>query len=166
MDGLCLKTFKACEVRIHKGYNLTTSENDIALIVLSSESSNKPIGLNKEKVGPKQKGRVLGWGKTETGELATDLMQLDVEIVSNRECAARIEEGCKTCPIFDSMICADGKEGDACAGECSIVCLEPVVIFYGSKYGLHDDIQAQSALNTTTNRVADILQGEPVRLSR
>lgn len=122
------------EAKPHENYRFWRRYNDVALFRLSRklDFSNpliRPICLptpdmeNQNFTG--QTVKVIGWGTTSFGgELANNLMEVDVPIVSNEECneAYRSAEGYFVAypeGINKNFICAGNPEGgkDSCQGD-------------------------------------------------
>ncbi|XP_055371670.1 transmembrane protease serine 9-like [Condylostylus longicornis] len=107
------------EIFAHASYysNNDTYINDIALIKLESK-----VDFNNKKLKPiclpcgtlnlvNEKGLVIGWGRTsEDGEVAENLLQVSLPILSNTECESKIV------PVVSDMLCAGEEAGgkDAC----------------------------------------------------
>ena len=104
---------------IHPDYaSATAGDNDVAVIVLKTNSTVTPIAINSDlKAG--ELATALGWGTTVAGEseYPTVLHKVEVPIVANETCnSADVYDG----GIDDTMICAGylaegGK--DACQGD-------------------------------------------------
>ncbi|MEZ4831027.1 MAG: trypsin-like serine protease [Caldilineaceae bacterium] len=107
----------------HPSYNPNGSDNDIALLRLSSpvqfNQYVQPIPLvfspaNDSLVEAGDMSTVTGWGRTsEGGSSSNILMEVQVPIVSNRNCNSVYGN------ITDNMICAGYTEGgkDSCQGD-------------------------------------------------
>ncbi|XP_051697909.2 mannan-binding lectin serine protease 2 isoform X3 [Oryctolagus cuniculus] len=120
---------RAEAIFIHEGYAHDAGfDNDIALIKLRDRvavsSTVLPICLPERGAGsylrPNDLGTVSGWGLTQRGFLARNLMFVDVPVVDQQKCAAAYEgtphPGAR---VTDNMFCA-GLEGggkDSCRGD-------------------------------------------------
>lgn len=109
------------QIIIHPDFNPKTSDNDIALIKLSSPVEQTPITLvaqdDETFTTTGVINRIIGWGETNSDILQSNfpdtLMQADVPIISNDDCnALESYDGLVT----PNMICAGHKTGgiDAC----------------------------------------------------
>jgi hypothetical protein len=95
--------------------------NDIALLKLQSDAIGTPIELiPRENPDPYleigQDVVITGWGKMESGQLATSLMRVNVPLVSLDQCNSMASyDGA----ILETMLCAGRDQGgkDACAGD-------------------------------------------------
>lgn len=113
---------KVLRVVKHAGYSSATYNNDIALLRLESAvdfgATLRPVCLptmGKSFTG--SDGIVTGWGATqEHGDIATNLQEVHVPIMSNRDCR---QTGYGASRITDNMLCAGVKEGgrDSCQGD-------------------------------------------------
>jgi len=111
-------------VVVHPNYNPITSDNDIALLRLSTPVSLGPsVGLvplissptHDALVAPDVSSLVSGWGATsEGGQSASILQKVRLPIVSNDACNAVYNSG-----ITQNMLCAGLAEGgkDSCQGD-------------------------------------------------
>jgi hypothetical protein len=106
-------------VHIHDGYDPATRENDLAWIVLASDSAQTPIKLagpgESALWDPGSPTEVSGWGVDESGQASDVLRVATVPIVSDPLCADVY--GAEFFPA--SMICAGYTSGvaDACFGD-------------------------------------------------
>lgn len=101
-------------ITIHPGWDPSTDENDFALLMLKSPSSQTPATLispaNEAASQPPNIGEIAGWGRTINGDptsASSILLEADPPFVSNTDCATAYSS-------FDPavMICA----GDLAAG--------------------------------------------------
>ncbi len=94
--------------------------HDYAVIELETESIHTPVGLTSSLISPFDVSKdgdsmTMGWGTTtESGSLATTLMEVTVPLVSNEACGVSYPD-----QIDDSMVCAGLEEGgkDSCQGD-------------------------------------------------
>jgi len=110
---------------IHPKFEPVSLENDLALLELISPVKLKeniiPACLHKDReylVG--QRGWVTGWGITsEEGSLSPVLRELEVPILSNRECERLYSRAGHPQHIPLIFVCAGYKEGgrDSCDGD-------------------------------------------------
>jgi secreted trypsin-like serine protease len=142
-------TYRIDRVVRHAGYDPRTKLNDIALVhfvpdaetVLTNRRHRpKPIRLYGVKEdGPLRAGVTvvaIGWGKTETGRLSSELRQADLATL---DCATAEAVSSRT---TKSQICAAKPGKDACQGDSGgpliLVQDEPVlvgVVSWGDKCG-------------------------------
>lgn len=112
-------------VQQHEGYRTDPNGgHDIALLQLSHASSAATIpivSLSQAALwAPGKPVRVLGWGATapEVGSTTDDLMQVDIQIVSDSSCASSYNGAAAG---FDAatMVCAGAPLGlkDSCQGD-------------------------------------------------
>jgi secreted trypsin-like serine protease len=110
-------------IHIHPSYNTSTLYNDIALLKLSSPSSQPVItlfsGKSLENADPSLLGRTLtamGWGHADSGAswyYPTRLRQVNLPVVADNECS-----DIYTRPVASSQICAGFYVGkDVCNGD-------------------------------------------------
>jgi serine protease len=112
------------QIIVHPSYNDSTSDNDIALLKLSSPTTLNPtlmqipdIDLMNEAAAPGDMVITAGWGTTsEGGSLATRLREVAVPVVSNTTCNAPASYNGS---ITANMICAGYAAGgkDSCQGD-------------------------------------------------
>ncbi|RXJ74319.1 hypothetical protein CS022_04515 [Veronia nyctiphanis] len=132
------EVFSAKHIVLHPDYNISTSENDIAVVILSDSPKNiEPIKLSSDNLkhiaSEKTLLRVIGWGITDTniGERSDSLQQVDVNFVSDTLCRQRFSaEGIV---IPKNAICAgDTTNGgrDACQGDSG----GPLLVKEGGKW--------------------------------
>jgi trypsin len=111
----------------HPKYNDETSENDIALIVLSNPVQNavQVVNVNGDVNYPATgaTARVMGWGNLSTDgfDLPDVPYMADVDVISNQQCES-LERGGESYgdmkyPITDDMICTYTEKKDACQGD-------------------------------------------------
>ncbi|XP_053433282.1 mannan-binding lectin serine protease 2 isoform X1 [Nycticebus coucang] len=116
-------------VFIHEGYTHDAGfDNDIALIKLKNKvvinSNIMPICLPRKEAESFMRtndiGTASGWGLTQRGFLARNLMFVDVPIVDHQKCTAAYEKqpypGAR---VTDNMLCAGLESGgkDSCRGD-------------------------------------------------
>ncbi|MBL4901272.1 MAG: serine protease [Desulfocapsa sp.] len=108
-------------IRIHPDYDTNNIQNDIALLQLSSPSSQQIISLfsgkSTENVPPSLLGRMLtamGWGEADSNTglyFPEKLRQVNLPVVDNRFCDYPL-------PFTSSQLCAGYTTGkDACRGD-------------------------------------------------
>uniref|UniRef100_A0A8D1VFX1 Complement C1s subcomponent n=1 Tax=Sus scrofa TaxID=9823 RepID=A0A8D1VFX1_PIG len=114
---------------IHEGYTHNAGyDNDIALIKLKDKvvinSNVMPICLPRKAAESFMRtndiGTASGWGLTQRGFLARNLMSADLPIVDHQKCVAAFEK--KSDPgvrVTDNMLCAGLESGgkDSCKGD-------------------------------------------------
>nr|XP_036222519.1 trypsin I-P1-like [Bactrocera oleae] len=113
--------FGVSKISVHRDYNATSYRNDVAVLHLAVRvpmnftraraiTLNRDINLNASNTVC----QVSGWGRTENGGYAPQLMVVDVAIVNRTQCATNYGE-----LVRDGMICAGYMEGgrDACVGD-------------------------------------------------
>lgn len=115
-------------VFIHEGYNHDAGfDNDIALIKLKNKVTiNRnvmPVCLPRKEASSLMRadtiGTVAGWGLTQKGFLARNLMFVDIPIVDHQKCTsayAKLYPGRK---VTANMLCAGLQTGgkDSCRGD-------------------------------------------------
>ncbi|XP_017490763.1 PREDICTED: trypsin I-P1-like [Rhagoletis zephyria] len=112
--------FGVAKISVHRNFNATTYEADVALLHLNASVTTDfkraySIPLNDERnMTAGSICQVSGWGRTEDGGFAPQLMVVDVAIVNRSQCAINYGEF-----IGDGMICAGYMAGgrDACVGD-------------------------------------------------
>ncbi|KHJ87092.1 trypsin, partial [Oesophagostomum dentatum] len=117
-DGEVLRD--VAEIRIHPDFGRPHAfSHDISLLRLSEPVNFTdhihPICVPKvlEKITPKSKGFVTGWGATsEGGEISNKLRQVLVPFLNQKECECEYEG-----EIDDTMVCAGRKGIDSCQGD-------------------------------------------------
>lgn len=116
-------------VFIHEGYNHGAGfDNDIALIKLKNKvtvnRSIMPVCLPRKEAAPLMRtdsmGTVAGWGLTQKGWLARNLMFVDIPIVDHQKCTSAYEK--QLYPggrVTANMLCAGLETGgkDSCRGD-------------------------------------------------
>jgi hypothetical protein len=101
---------------MHDQYNATARTFDFHLLKLKSSSDSIPIKLNFRDDVPGWKGQqitIIGMGKLsfEGGELPSQLQQVNVDYVPNRECAYHVGLSVDYRDrIQENMICAEGGD--------------------------------------------------------
>ncbi|XP_072516443.1 kallikrein-7 [Salminus brasiliensis] len=103
-------------------YKNSKSGDDIILLKLSKKvnlrKGAKTIKMSrKDKVQPKTKCQVAGWGKTETQNTVSDLLVTDVVIVPFKDC--QNEWNSVRTRLPDKVLCASGYDtkSGACQGD-------------------------------------------------
>jgi secreted trypsin-like serine protease len=106
---------------MHKDYDPTTKNNDIALLKLSTDVTvTQPISLmtpsqEEQFARPKYMSIVTGWGRTaEGGPSSARLLMTTVPIVARSECNEADSYGGA---ITNNMICAGEATKDSCQGD-------------------------------------------------
>ncbi len=107
------------QVILHPNYNHSTSNNDLALLKLSSpatlNSNVNPISLNTDSnIAVGTLTTVTGWGATsEGGAISNTLLKVDVPIFSQASCNSAYGG------VTEGMICAGYASGgkDSCQGD-------------------------------------------------
>lgn len=113
---------RASAIETHPQYNPTTFENDVALIKLTSASSQSPVTLansaNRSLWGPGKIATVMGWGQTEsTPAFPEELYEVQVPIISYNDCLGT-DVGNDL--VANVMLCAGNITSggvDACDGD-------------------------------------------------
>ncbi|KAL1776726.1 mannan-binding lectin serine protease 2 isoform X1 [Sigmodon hispidus] len=114
---------------IHEGYNQSAGfDNDIALIKLKNKvtinRSITPVCLPRKETASLMRtdniGTVAGWGLTQRGFLARNLMFVDIPIVDHQKCTSAYEK--QRYPggrVTANMLCAGLEIGgkDSCRGD-------------------------------------------------
>lgn len=89
---------KVVRIIPHENYDPVLTDNDIALLQLAEpiRESSGPVGAipvaPQGQEPPKGPSVVIGWGKDDNNRIAVDLLETDIDIVSNETC----NEGVKT----------------------------------------------------------------------
>lgn len=159
-------TLDVVEIVGHPEYDGATFRNDVSVLRLASRVDPDlfpPVRLNwtPEQYAPGTPAFVLGWGTTETGDLANTLQQANVPLVSRAECVAPDAypgppESSLT--VLDGMLCAGFAAGgtDACQGDSGGPLVTRVggeekqvgIVSWGegcaqpNKYGVYADVRA------------------------
>ncbi|KAJ8918087.1 hypothetical protein NQ315_011544 [Exocentrus adspersus] len=113
----------------HESYNSATTDNDIALLLLSHPVSNPnaiPIALAREGGAPEagSTATITGWGAlSEGGPSPTILQVVRVPVVSQADCRAAYGQSAVTDRMFCAGVLGVGGQ-DACQGDSG----GPVVI--------------------------------------
>ena len=116
---------------IHKyNYNSHTKQGDLSLFELKNKPLNGRIRSKKKNMEPIQlpptdfdpSGRtctVSGWGTLKSGGWGTPkiLQMVDVLVPSNDVCDQMLPDNLPWDKRTNSMICAGGKDKDACQGK-------------------------------------------------
>lgn len=107
---------------IHRDWNRTTRDSDLALLHLGGDTGYAPIAtltraLDEQRLVPNTVVRVTGWGRTaESGPQSPELRQLTTYYRSNDECNDRVSYDGR---VTHNMLCAGRANGgvDACKGD-------------------------------------------------
>ena len=111
----------------HPDYDGGTTDNDFMLIFLkeSANTTTTFVSLNSDATTPEVGANVtvMGWGDVDASnaqKLADDLMEVDVNVISNEECEKSDGEfGSYEDSITSNMLCAreEGGGEDSCQGD-------------------------------------------------
>lgn len=100
--------------RRHPKYNSFTTNNDFMMVKLKQSSSYSTVTLDEgSTVTPGDAVTVMGWGVTESGVSSDILLEVEVDLVSNRECNSDYLFN----RITGSMMCASREGKDSCQGD-------------------------------------------------
>mmetsp|Transcript_2809 Transcript_2809/g.4360 ORF Transcript_2809/g.4360 Transcript_2809/m.4360 type:complete len:455 (+) Transcript_2809:52-1416(+) len=141
-----LKKFEGDEMDVkvemtHPDYDSDTTDNDFMLLFLDSSYTGyvNLVQVSPDTVSEGTNATVMGWGDThkdeEINELATELMEVDVTVMSNDDCerSESNERGFEynyNDQITGNMMCAENlAEKDSCQGDSG----GPLVIRSGSR---------------------------------
>lgn len=108
---------------IHPNYKLSTNfDYDFMLIYLSERTNYTSfITLDDGSVNLTKGFDVtaMGWGviDTESKEISDVLMEVELDIVSNKDCEAAYEKSDVVDSITDDMLCASREGKDSCQGD-------------------------------------------------
>jgi secreted trypsin-like serine protease len=113
---------RVAEIIIHRDWDPSSHNNDIALLRLAGTASGQPVGIPSAAVEsratqPGTNVRVTGWGRTSQGGTSVRrLRTVDMPIVSRSDCNDRVSYNGG---ITDNMICAGRQQGgsDSCQGD-------------------------------------------------
>ncbi|HEX6391108.1 MAG TPA: serine protease, partial [Solirubrobacteraceae bacterium] len=98
-------------------YNANTSANDVAVLTLATPVSQQPLALFDpagDSYSSGQLARTIGWGATsEGGPTSSQLLHVDVPIVSDASCAASYGNDL----VAAVMLCAGSGGKDSCQGD-------------------------------------------------
>lgn len=99
----------------HPAFNLTTYENDLALLQLSQNVEGEMIPLAVSHTA--KVATVLGWGMTEQGTAADVLHEVTLPLVSQDGCQNAFREYGVT--LNENVVCAGRSQGgaDSCIGD-------------------------------------------------
>ena len=124
------------DVIVHKHYDPTVMDNDIALLKLAQPVEAPVAGLVTSSTAaltlPPHGGTVIGWGVTDedSGSTPNILQQVDVAFLDDWSCALALRgaDGESTA-FLPSMLCAGAPEGkvDSCYGDSG----GPLVVMSG-----------------------------------
>ncbi|XP_066930366.1 chymotrypsin B-like [Clytia hemisphaerica] len=123
------------ELKIHPMFNRRTYDNDIALIklnkpaVLTDKVNIACIPPNAVSPKPVLAGRncfVSGWGLKSSTLATRYLLHGDVPIITNAECAKKMNQVNLNGGVTDNMLCAGGDGKASCHGDSGgpLVCSE------------------------------------------
>ena len=113
----------------HPDYNVANFDNDFSMLELEGEvdlcryPNIRPVCLPSVSSSDTFVGDVAtvsGWGDTEDGgDDSNVLLEVNVTVVSNKECRNDYKTNSLNLTITDNMICADVAGGgkDACNGD-------------------------------------------------
>lgn len=112
-DGTAVRVLRKI---IHPSYVSATTGNDFLLLELASPVSYTPVVLAAATGADEPVGATattLGWGVTYYGGTQSNvLLQVDVDIVPNADCKAKLPS------VTDTMVCAGGlRNKDSCQGD-------------------------------------------------
>lgn len=186
-------TFTAKELIIHPEYSRRQIKNDICIIkVPFMKLNSKPLAApaclppQGEHPPPGTKCWVAGWGQTESGSVAEQLQEVDLDIMSDQQCANTMNGQYL---VKDAMFCAGSKGGgkDACQGDsggpmiCGIVppgakkghaseeIRQPVLVgvtSWGIKCGAPNAPGVWTKVSTYTNWIREHMMQTSPNLSR
>lgn len=116
------------EIFIHEGYTHGAGfDNDIALIKLKNKvtinGSIMPVCLPRKEAASLMRtdftGTVAGWGLTQKGLLARNLMFVDIPIADHQKCTTVYEKLYPGVRVSANMLCAGLETGgkDSCRGD-------------------------------------------------
>uniref|UniRef100_A0A646QE05 Limulus clotting factor C n=1 Tax=Hemiscolopendra marginata TaxID=943146 RepID=A0A646QE05_9MYRI len=126
-DGVEVR--KVEQIHVHPDYESSSFESDIALLRLNSpvilSSRVQPVCLpddideSNSRVKEGNPGVIIGWGKTETGNLSQIIQQAKVPVVSNKQCEEDYRKAKLRVIVSRNMLCAGYDEGsrDSCSGD-------------------------------------------------
>jgi trypsin len=112
----CVERITVAATYQHRLYNQDTTDYDIALLKLSSDTVHPaiPISSSKDILAGGADVMVAGWGTLESGGKSPDkLVKAFVETMTNRKCNTMYDDG----EITDRMLCAASDGKDACQGD-------------------------------------------------
>ena len=121
------QTIPISQIITHPSYNISSFDNDIALIKLSRAVSNPtPVGLNADTVlAENTRMTALGWGATlidannKPTNLSPILLKIDQVLVSQTACQQAYNQA--NTAITDNMLCFNSVPGqqksDTCQGD-------------------------------------------------
>ncbi|TYZ65844.1 hypothetical protein PybrP1_008091 [[Pythium] brassicae (nom. inval.)] len=112
-DGTAVRVLRKI---IHPSYSTAGKGNDFLLLELASPVSYPPVALAAASGADEAVGNMatmLGWGTTTSGGSQSNvLLQVDVTIVTNADCKAKLPS------VTDTMVCAGGLlNKDSCQGD-------------------------------------------------
>ena len=114
------KLLPAMKIVRHRAFDRNSMVNDIALIKLSVAIHDmQPVSLadfkiERQALDSAQRAIVSGWGSSafRPKTISDDLLYVTVPIISQGTCSKNYNSG-----VTDKMICAGGKNADACSGD-------------------------------------------------
>jgi trypsin len=108
----------------HPNYNGENTDNDFMLVFLQRTATlNDDVSLVKLNDNTSVPGigvgvTVMGWGVTETSQLSDVLMKVEVNVISNSECAGSSDgSDSYSGQITKNMLCAKASTKDSCQGD-------------------------------------------------
>ncbi|CAG9835695.1 unnamed protein product [Diabrotica balteata] len=117
-QGSTVQIYESKRYFKHSKWDEKTLQNDIALIKLPTNATlNKYVNLIKIGDNIDYSGRVgtvLGWGKTNDGEISTNLKEVNVNVLTNQACKAVHREFNEI--IVSTHLCTSGQ---GIKGSCS-----------------------------------------------
>ncbi|XP_078678989.1 clotting factor C-like [Branchiostoma floridae x Branchiostoma belcheri] len=128
LDDDYVQEFQVDEIHVHRQFEPFTLDNDVALIRLSKRATLtdrvRPVCLPTRQTAQTHlragsEGVAIGWGTTETGEVAAQLKHARVPVIDPDTCEAAYAEKNIGLTVTRNMFCAGYEEGkvDACAGD-------------------------------------------------
>ncbi|XP_050394188.2 transmembrane protease serine 3 [Patella vulgata] len=133
------RTYHVQKIIVHEAYNTSTAENDVALLILSTNMmySNyiRPVCLpdDNESVPVGTICYIAGWGATRGTSNQNTLNQVALPIIGDETCSRPDWYGKDFYP--ETSFCAGREAGgiDACTGDSG----SPLVCQKGSKWTVH-----------------------------
>lgn len=109
--------FSVAVIDVHPGYNDPTNQNDLAMLTLTTPAPFEPLRVVRTNESARwaagTPATVIGWGTTELGTPSDALLEANVPMISDEQCAAQYGGG------FDpnTMVCAHDGVHDTCQGD-------------------------------------------------